>query len=244
MLDAAGGVIRSFESPAKPGLNRTDWNLRRDGPKVPTATGTTDSPGPEVLPGTYSVRITMGDAQASGTVEVRPDPRLDVPQSEREAKYAALMRVQQRTEVATEAVVRLRATGKAVDAVLERAESLDETTAQALEESGTALKGRLEEVSATFIDPPNRGQGIFGSSTTVSSQLRRAASSLRSSWDAPTQAQRLTLELAEAALDAALDQLNQVFAEDVAAFREQARAAELALIPDYEALSLDWRRER
>jgi hypothetical protein len=243
ILDGDGTVIRSMEGPVKPGINRAAWDLTRTGPEVPTPTGTRTSDGPLVLPGSYAVRITVGDAVTTGTVEVLPDPRITVPQRDREAKYAMLLRAQRQIELVTEVVVRLRDTEEAIDAVLERATSLDDSTAQALTQSGDALKERLDEVSQSFMEPPS-GQGIFSGPPTTFDRLRRAGFSLGSSWDAPTEAQTIMLERAEAALDTALEELNLVFAEDVAAFRAQAQAADLALIPEYDELSIERGRLR
>ena len=238
ILDGDGTVIRSMEGPVKPGINRATWDLRRTGPEVPTPTGTRTFDGPFVLPGAYAVRITVGDAAVSDTVDVLPDPRIAVARRDREAKYAMQMRAQRQIELVTEVVVRLRDTEEAMDAVLERAASLDDSTAQTLKQSGDALRERLEEVSKSWYEPSS-GQGIFSGTPTAFDQLRRAAFSLASSWDAPTEAQAMRLERAEAALDTALEQLNHVFAADVAAFRAQAQAADLALIPEYDELSIE-----
>jgi photosystem II stability/assembly factor-like uncharacterized protein len=243
VLDGDGTVLRSMESSVKPGVNRAAWDLARTGPEVPTATGTRTFDGPFVLPGNYAVRIAVGDAVANGSVEVLPDPRITVPQRDREAKYTMLLRAQRQVELVTEVVVRLRETQKAIDAVLDRSASLDDSTAQALQQSGDALKERLDEVSKSWFAPPS-GQGIFSGPATAYDRLRRAGSSLGSSWDAPTDAQTITLERAEAALDTALEELNLVFAEEVAAFRAQAQAADLALIPEYDELSIERGRLR
>ncbi|UCF39619.1 MAG: hypothetical protein JSW43_07665 [Gemmatimonadota bacterium] len=238
ILDSDGTVIRSMKGPVRPGLNRAVWDLTRTGPIVPAATGTETLSGPAVLPGTYAVRIIVGGAQASGSVEVLPDPRMTVARRDREAKFAMQMRAQDQLEVVTEVMNRLRDTEAAIDLVLERSTTLDDSTAQALGRAGTALKQRLDGVSRMFVEPSGR-QGIFARGQTVFSELRSVMSSLGSSRDALTDAQRIRLARAEATLDAGLAELNRVFAEDVAALRAQARAADLPRIPEYEELSIE-----
>jgi hypothetical protein len=70
--------------PAKAGANRVSWDLRYDAPPVFAHTfelaanpGLTEpSPeGPLVLPGTYTVRLTVDGKSYTQTVAVRPDPR-------------------------------------------------------------------------------------------------------------------------------------------------------------------------
>jgi alkanesulfonate monooxygenase SsuD/methylene tetrahydromethanopterin reductase-like flavin-dependent oxidoreductase (luciferase family) len=72
--------------------------------------------------------------------------------------------------------------------------------------------------------------------------LSSAYFALGSSWDAPTEAQRIYLEQAEARLAEVLEEVNQVFAEDVPAFRQQVGQARLELFPEEEPLMLDWVR--
>ena len=72
----ADSVVRTLKGPAEAGMNRTTWGLERTGIIPPDADEDDDEPGgPEVLPGTYQVRITVGDFTADGEVTVLPDPR-------------------------------------------------------------------------------------------------------------------------------------------------------------------------
>lgn len=60
--DSSGEEIRSMKGPAKPGLNRAVWNLRRNGFKQPPGGGDPMMEmlfggGPEVPAGTYGMKI-------------------------------------------------------------------------------------------------------------------------------------------------------------------------------------------
>ena len=82
--DADGNPVHELEPHHAAGLNRVIWNLRY-------ADWTLDDEdaraldGPLVNPGTYTVRLTVDGQAQEQTVAVREDPRLDVPQAEREA---------------------------------------------------------------------------------------------------------------------------------------------------------------
>ena len=89
ILDAAGKMISEIENVAKEqGINRVNWNLRYGGPQVrrpPTDEETqfTGGPrGPQVLPGTYTVRLLVGDKSYERKVEVRLDPTVSVQASD------------------------------------------------------------------------------------------------------------------------------------------------------------------
>ena len=92
VLDSAGKLVQNVEKPAKEkGLNRISWNLRLDGPEIrkpPTeeeaAFGGAPR-GPLVLPGTYIVRMTLGDKTQDQSVEVKLDPNVKVPSSDLQA---------------------------------------------------------------------------------------------------------------------------------------------------------------
>jgi hypothetical protein len=72
----AGKAERKLE--AKAGLNRFIWDLTHDGAEtIPGAQSDAGNPGMSipVSPGTYTVRLTVGDQSRERTVEVRFDPR-------------------------------------------------------------------------------------------------------------------------------------------------------------------------
>ena len=81
VFDRDGKLVQEIEKPAREkGLNRIAWNLRFGGPEVrrpPTeeqlAFGFA-ARGPQVLPGTYTVKLTLGDKVLEERVEVKLDP--------------------------------------------------------------------------------------------------------------------------------------------------------------------------
>lgn len=94
VLDAAGTLVQTLRPTQSRGVNRITWNLRyadipsRGGggggdEEGPPRGGT---PGPLVLPGTYTVRLTVnGTTTNQQTVVVREDPRITVSLAERRA---------------------------------------------------------------------------------------------------------------------------------------------------------------
>jgi hypothetical protein len=244
ITDADGNVIRTFKGPAKLGVNRAVWDLRYDGFKRPPreeASFFFQPRGPEVLPGTYGVRVKYGEHEAEGTVRVLADPRFDIPREEREAKLAAIMRAGALQETVAEAVERIDDAEAGIEDVLERLKK-DRGTEGAAEadgelvEAGRRLKRTLAGLEKRFRVPPGT-KGIVAD-TTVYSRVRYVLRSLGSSWDAPTPTQEIYLQQAESALKEALAEFNRVFAEDVAAFRERVAAAGIEFIGKHEPLEL------
>ncbi|HZI88426.1 MAG TPA: hypothetical protein VFD48_16455, partial [Pyrinomonadaceae bacterium] len=89
IFDRAGKLVQDIERPTKEkGLNRIAWNLRFGGAEVrrppsEEETAFTGPPrGPQVLPGTYTVKMTMGTKTFEEPIEVRLDPTITVPLSD------------------------------------------------------------------------------------------------------------------------------------------------------------------
>ncbi len=154
VADASGEVIRRFKAPARQGLNRTTWNLARDGFRRPAGDlpfWITGAPtGPAVPPGTYTVTVKFRDQESSQTVEVKADPRIDPPQSQAtwEAHYQGLLDVGALQEVLTDAVERIDATKTSVDSLLARAGTLNKEALEAEEEEG----GEIEDAASETAD--------------------------------------------------------------------------------------------
>lgn len=118
ILDPAGNSVQSFSSekkpapdlgalaalaeffgfspipsplPAEPGLQRYVWNLRYAAPKMPKGAvifGIVQ--GPVAPPGTYQVKMSIGEWSQTQELEVVADPRVDVVQEELEAQFRFL----------------------------------------------------------------------------------------------------------------------------------------------------------
>ena len=245
---AGDSVIRTFKGPAHDGLNRTAWPLVRDGFRAPRNPEEEQPPqpegvlppGPDVLPGGYTVRVIFHGDTATGRAEVRPDPRITVGEADRRANLAMILRAGQRQNVATEAVNRLRDAKQAIDDVNKRLASKDDAASKALQAAGDSLKETLTAVEELFVGKQDI-QGFIDSPTAVLPKIGIVIYSVGSSWDAPTAAETAYLQQAEEALQGALARFNGVITDDVGAYRRRVEAAHVELFPAEGTLTMDWR---
>ncbi len=254
VTDAGGDSIAGFERPVELGVNRIAWNLRRDGFERPRAgPGGEESFffgggfGPDVLPGTYTVTLKYKEHEASGSVNVLPDPRYDLTVAQRREKYDALMHAGQVQETLAEAVKRLRDTRDEIDKVLSMLKEDEGGTEEPEAEAGepeqdirkdaAELKKKLTELEERLWMPPGTAKGIARDSS-IYSRVSNAYYSMSSSWDPPTEGEQIYLRYAEQRLQAALDEINQVFADDVAEFRGSVESAGIAFLERKEPLAL------
>ena len=229
ILGEDGEVIRSFTGSADAGLNRTSWNLRASLPDedddAPAGGGGGGGgfrfapQGPEVVPGTYMARVTVGDQTSEmQAVTVFADPRVDVPMADRMAKYQASMDaavLNQRLTAAQQAINRAeQAVNKVLDALQGVSEGADLRT-----------QGRevIDALNAVDFGPANSQRfGLFG---------------MQASWDAPTEGEMLAVSRLSEALDAIEPAVNAVIAGAVAEYRTALAAASLdILLPELEGV--------
>jgi photosystem II stability/assembly factor-like uncharacterized protein len=238
--DAAGKVIRKFRGPAVQGLNRTSWDLTRDPFKQPKG----DEPvpfgaggGPEVPAGTYTVTLKFRGNEAKQTVRVLADPREQFTAQQRQAKYDAILRAGALQETAAEALDRIQRTRADIDAVSAKLRKDDpKAEPDPLVKTGNQVKEKLDAVEKRLRIPP-KTPGIVAD-TDVWSKIGYPIYAMQSSWDAPTAAQLQYLSRGEAALRTVLADVNKVFAEDVAKYREQVRTANLVLLPEEKPIEI------
>ncbi len=93
VTDAAGQVVRELEGSGQRGLNRANWDLRYDAVIPDSSTGGFGGPppGPRVLPGTYTVKVMLGDHEAMRSVSVSDDPNVRATSSDRRAHLDYLL---------------------------------------------------------------------------------------------------------------------------------------------------------
>jgi hypothetical protein len=103
--------VQELDKPAKEkGMNRMTWNLRYGGAEVrrpPTEEETAfggPPRGPQVLPGNYTVRLTVGEKIIVQPVEVRLDPTLSVSLADLQAQLDLQMKLRDMQSAANNAL--------------------------------------------------------------------------------------------------------------------------------------------
>ncbi|MBW3535339.1 MAG: hypothetical protein KY453_09015 [Gemmatimonadetes bacterium] len=78
VLAADGGLVRTLsDPPRRAGLNRAVWDLRHESLEGPERSSR-PMRGPLVVPGRYTVRVTVDGRSQDRTVQVMEDPRIEV----------------------------------------------------------------------------------------------------------------------------------------------------------------------
>jgi hypothetical protein len=170
ILDAAGKTVSEIENIAKEkGLNRVNWNLRLGGPQVrrpatDEETQFTGGPrGPQALPGTYTVKLTVGDKSFEKKIEVRLDPTVSVPVADLRETLDMMMRLRDMQSATNNAL-------RTLDSLKSQIEFVERTVKdrlgaaevpKELTDKIAAQKKRVEELQNKLAQPEG-GLGIDG----------------------------------------------------------------------------------
>jgi outer membrane murein-binding lipoprotein Lpp len=137
---------------ARAGLNRFVWNLRVSGVReiknVINDEGVTD--GPMVVPGRYTVRLTVGGRTLSQPFTVVDDPRVRATPAELAASYDLASRTVAKINDITDAVTRIESLQSQLAARSTQVKG--QAYAARVDSAATSLKGRLEAIRSQLAD--------------------------------------------------------------------------------------------
>jgi len=167
ITDPSGTLVK--EMPVKEphaGVNRVTWNLRHQGPD-PRKTGEKPTGrrarfmlgiGAPVVPGSYTASITIGDGDLKGStpLQVRGDPRMEMPMAHYQAWHdtsQALVDLSTKTNRMLDRVHKLQGRLASLEETIEDA-GLDDT--EAVSEKVESAKDQLKQLDNKLQRPPPR----------------------------------------------------------------------------------------
>jgi hypothetical protein len=94
IYDASGKLVQSIPGTTRKGINNINWNLRTKPPK--TASGATKRDfgafiAPQVLPGDYTMKLTVAGKEYTKPLKLVHDPKSDFTAADRELQYKTSM---------------------------------------------------------------------------------------------------------------------------------------------------------
>jgi photosystem II stability/assembly factor-like uncharacterized protein len=197
------------------GANRFVWNLRgRDATKLPDNKGRGGTAealaAPRVPPGSYQVRLTVGDRTLTQSFELLKDPRVNASDEDLREQYAWAKKSHDLLTRVHDAVLRLRDARAQAEAWAGRAQTPRvKDAARAIARSLTAIEGELIQVRAE--DPR-----MFPAK--LNSRLATVVGLIEYSDAAPTEALRELYDSLAARIQVELDKLDRCLTGDVNAF--------------------------
>jgi hypothetical protein len=140
--------------PDQPGLHRVIWDLEHD-PAKPIKDAKIDSGNPEsgplAIPGTYTVKLMVDGQSLSVPLEILPDPRIKVPQTELQEQIRLALSVRDDFNTLSGAVERLRTIRKQLQARNELIKDIE--LAKPLVKASAELISKLDSLEAKQHNP-------------------------------------------------------------------------------------------
>ena len=226
---AGGGKLK-----AKAGLNRYVWNFRHhDAELVDDAVLWGSASGPDVPPGSYRARLTVGDWQAEVPIEVKMDPRLDVEAEAIEARYELAMKVHTALNDAHGIIKTIRSVREQVDGVMERLEEAG--LGEGLGDAAKPLKEKLATLEKALNQTDAKvGQDVLNFPPKLDNQLVYLRGVVESADAGPTEGMVERFEDLSGELSGHQETLEGILETELAAFNELAAERQPApvVVPD------------
>ena len=243
ILNGEGEVIRTYSSEkaegdsggprrleVEPGQNRAIWDLRYERiTRVPGLITFGGMNSRRAGPGTYQVRLSVGDVTQTRSLEVVGDPRLQVTAADYQASEEFLAGVDESVNAIHEAVVRIRNVRGQMENVIERV--ADQPGGDEIREAGESLIEQLDELERELVQPDQKTfQDVINFANRLNAQLFFLSLLVEGAVPPPTagELQRLA-DLSEEWSEHRAT-LERLLGEELAAWNEIVRAREIPAV--------------
>ena len=235
--DSAGSVIKRLFSragtpriPARPGMNRFVWDMKHDGARRIEGESQVGRPMyvPIVTPGSYRVRLEVGDEACEESFEVLADPRVAVTPEDLKRQHELLIAIRDKVSESSDAVGTVRSILGQTEQWTDR--STDGTSREVLMEAAAGLRGKLSAIEDELLlgaggsDTPMRGAFYARG---LRSRLASLGDTVGMADGAPTQQSYEVFDDLRSQIDGQLDALRQVINDDLEAFDSIVRELDL-----------------
>jgi len=184
IYDAAGKLVQSIPGTTRKGINNISWNLRTKPPK--TASGATKRDfgafiAPQVLPGDYTMKLSVAGKDYSKPLKLVHDPKSDFTLADRELQYKTSMELYRMHEDLAKTVAEIADKQKVLK------ENLPNIKNAKLKKQVQDYYDQLETLRAELI--PTKQTSIFADETRLREDITDVYSSVAMTEAAPNNLQ-------------------------------------------------------
>ncbi len=241
VLEENGDVIQSYSSEddgnsslsTEHGINEASWNLRYeraedfDGMILWSGGGMN---GPKAVPGRYTARLIVGDDSTEVGFNLLADPRSESTQLDLQAQFDFLLAVRDKLTETHQAIKRIRAAREQIDGVMDRVPD-DHADLDALKDAADSILDRMKEVEETLYQTKNRsGQDPLNYPIRLNNKLAAVGGVAGSGDYRPADQQVAVRDMLVEQIDAELAKLSVVMGDELAAFNEAVRTANIPAV--------------
>ncbi len=241
----ADRLIRTlkYKTPEKAGFHRVFWNMDEKGPDRPSRTvrkKTRESGGVDVKPGTYKVKVYLGEASDETMITVQSDPRLKVSTASINEVYEASKKLESFTQVAADAVKQLAESKKVADDYQKELKELDKETYKDAIKASKDISKQLGDLIDIFLGKEDKRQGITRNpELTVTRRIGNAYQYVRSRKSGITETESRLMEFAAEDLRKALEKVNAFYESDWKTYKDTMEPISISPFKETSAFQLN-----
>lgn len=252
-LDAQGNLIKKFTNKEKAkstrgeperfradgdervrverGMNRFIWNMHySDAERVPGAIlwgGTLR--GPMAVPGTYQVKLTIGEKSMLQSWEWKKNPRLSTIQEEYQEQFDFLIKIRDKITEVNRAINQLRSVKNQIQNLAKKVK--DEAKGEDISQAGNKLIQKLKKVEDVLIQSKSKSnQDPLNYPIQLDNKIADLARVVASSDTRPTdQSYQVFKELSTKA-DEQMAKIKEIFKIDLAVFNKMVKEADIPAV--------------
>jgi len=222
------GAAEEKAAPKEAGLNRFVWNMRYpDARNVENAIYRSSGvAGPLAPPGTYQVRLTVGDVSSVRSFEIRKDPRVAASDDDLRAQFALALQIRDKLSETNDAIMQIRELRAQADRWEERAQGRD--NGEAIIGAAKQLKEALAVVEEELVQTRwKSSRDALTAPSKLNVKLGTLLGVVTGADAAPTKQSREVFASVSDRLDRQLERLDALFGREVPRFNTLVREQDL-----------------
>ncbi len=227
-----GGGVRRV--PANEGLNQFVWDLRYpDATNFPGMILWAGSVrGPEVVPGTYQVRLTVNGKSQTQRFEVRPDPRLKTTPEQYAAQLELALQIRDKVSQTNQAVIQIRDVRKQIDELTARLHDIGDTAkTKDIIDRAKSLGDDLATIENALYQTKNRAsEDPLNFPVRLNNKLAALLSAIQEADTQPTASQQEVYEEIATGVNAQINRLKQVLDSGVPSLNKMVRDQDIPAV--------------
>ena len=224
-------LIRTLKrkTPDSTGFYKIKWAMDEKGADRPSRKikkQDKEPGGVDVKPGKYKLLLEYGDQSSETYVEVKSDPRLQIPQKNIDEIYAASKNLEKMRQTAADAVKQLVESKEVASKYQKELQKLDKKKFKDQIKLSKEITKKIDSVVALYLGKEDKRQGITRNPEVNAMQrLNTAGWYVGSRQDGLTATENRLIKQAKDALQNALQKTNDFFDKDWKPYREEIEKA-------------------
>jgi photosystem II stability/assembly factor-like uncharacterized protein len=217
--------------PAQAGMNRFVWDFRY--PDATTFSGLImwagSTRGPVIVPGTYTVKLTVGDKTQSQQFVVKSDPRLKTTPADYSAQLSLSIQIRDKLSQVNQAVVDIRAAKKQLEDYAARLK--DDAAAKKVADAARDLDKKLTAVEEELYQIKNQSsQDPLNFPIKLNNRLAALLGVVQSTDAGPTKQSNVVFEGLASEANAQIRAADKLLKDDVGAFNKLVRDSNIPAV--------------